>query len=99
MHETRDVIRDDLRQTHPTREREQPNEILRREYAFDQRLGAELALEDDLFEHGRRIPVHVDLEKKTVELRLRQWISAFEIDRVLRREHEKRIRQGVCFAT
>ena len=42
--------------------------------------------------------IHLDVEHEPVELRLRQWIRALLLNRVLRREHEERIRQVMILA-
>ena len=63
--------------------------------AFTRRSGADVAIK------SRIVPLlgllritDVQLQHETVELRFGQWISAFLFDRVLRRQHEKRIGQA-----
>ena len=58
----------------------------RRRFAVDAR-------DEDLFEHGTLDAGDVDLEHEAVELRFGQRIRAFELDRILRRQHEERRRQ------
>src|SRR5437763_10695046 len=41
---------------------------------------------------------HLDTHQEAVELRLRQWIGAVVLDRILRGDHEERLRQRLRFS-
>ena len=51
------------------------------------------ARDEDLLEHRALDAGDVDLEHEPIELRFGQRIRAFELDRILRRQHEERIGQ------
>ena len=53
---------------------------------------------EDLALGGPLRIVHVDAQHEAVELRLRQWIGAFELARVLRREHQEILGQRIHVA-
>src|SRR5438876_700973 len=41
---------------------------------------------------------NLDLDQKAVQLRLRQWISPFKLQRILRRKHREVVIQQMCLA-
>ncbi len=92
------VARDDLRQVDAPRNLHDLEKLVAREHGGDGGLGAELPLENDALDDIHGASRHFELEEKSVELRLRQRIGAFELDGILRREHEKRRGQWMDFS-
>ena len=78
--------------THETLQREQ---LLAAEHGLDLAFGVAGGAGDDLLFFLVRRIADAQLEHEAVELRFGQRVRAFLLDRVLRGEHEERMRQVV----
>ena len=93
--ETRDVPDHDVRQMHAAHQLRELRELAPIEHAVYSGVLADLAVGDDPLQRSYIAAQHLQLEEEAIELRLGQRIGPLQLDRVLRRQHEERIRERV----
>ena len=92
-HQPRDVTRHRPGQEHAIHHRKQRRQLIGRHRPRHRRRLAPTPRGNDLFQNGHLRAGDLQLEQEPVELRLGQRIRAFQLDGVLRGQHEKRPRQ------
>ena len=98
VHDPGNIIRHHIRQEHPAHQRVQICQCLPGHHRMNHRLHAEFTVFDDLLQRRGIVAADFEFEQKTVHLRFRQRIGAFQFDGVLGGEDKKRIRQHMGLA-